>query len=132
MLIVTVSVMLNLPPLTECRPEPPVIATQHWFQATQTAIEPWLGRHHVYGVFTIPEQYRFDHLYTAKLFIEGFPEAFEAGSPEDAEVSQASWEQGHYRKRVYLSTRTALRFLWQGRFGDLRTTCHWWLVISER
>jgi len=86
----------------------------------------------VYGIFTIPEQYKFDHLYTAKLTIQGVPTAFQAGSPEDEDINSGRAEPGYYIKRVYLSTRTSLWFLLTGRFGDLRTSCHWWLIVADR
>lgn len=126
------AVLAGMPPLTACRAEAPVLANQYWFQATRTVVQPWRGPHHVYGIFTIPEQYKFDHLYTAKLTIQGIPADFQAGSPEDEDIYSGRPRPGHYIKRVYLSTRTALWFLLTGRFGDLRTPCHWWLVIADR
>ena len=86
----------------------------------------------MYGTFIIPDQYKFDHLYTAKLTIQGVTAEFIAGSPEDEDIYSGRAEPGHYIKRVYLPTRTALWSLLNGRFGELRTSCHWWLVIAER
>ena len=131
-LLTTTTVLVNMPPLTDCRSEAPVEAGQHWFSATQTMVQPWRGQHHVYGIFKIPEQYKFDHLYTAKLTIQGIPSELQAGSPEDEDIFSVRAESGHYIKRVYVSTRTALWFLLTGRFGDLRTSCHWLLVIADR
>lgn len=131
-LCATATVLIKMPPLTGCRAETPVAAKQHWFQATRTVAQPWRGPHHVYAIFTIPEQYKFDHLYTAKLTIQGIPAEFQAGSPEDEDYYSGRAEPGYYAKRVYLSTRTAMWFLLTGRFGDLRTSCHWWLVIADR
>ena len=88
-----------MPLLTECRSEAPVAAKQHWFHATQTVVQPWRGPHHVYGIFTIPEQYKFDHLYTAKLTIQGIPAEFQAGSPEEEDIYGGRAEPGYYIKR---------------------------------
>jgi hypothetical protein len=126
------AVLVNMPPLTGCRSEAPVATNQYWFRATETVVQPWRGLHHVYGVFKIPGRYKFDHLYTAKLTIQGIPAEFQAGSPEDGDFYSSRTEPGYYTKRVYLSTRTALWFLLTGRFGNLRTSCHWWLVIADR
>jgi hypothetical protein len=131
-LLATATGLVNMPPLTECRSETPVAAKQYWFRATQTVVQPWRGPHHVYGIFTIPEQYKFDHLYTAKLTIQGATADFIAGSPEGEDIYSGRAEPGHYIKRVYLPTRTALWFLLNGRFGDLRMPCHWLLVIANR
>lgn len=131
-LLVALVVLAALPPLTACSSETQPPAGQYWFQATKTVVQPWRGPHHVYGIFTIPEQYKFDHLYTAKLTIQGVPTAFQAGSPEDEDINSGRAEPGYYIKRVYLSTRTSLWFLLTGRFGDLRTSCHWWLIVADR
>ena len=131
-LLAVATVLAALPPLTPCFSEGPVAAGQYWFRATKTVVEPWRGPHHVYGIFTIPVQYKFDHLYTARLTIQGVPTQFLAGSPEDEDINGGRAEPGYYIKRVYLSTRTALWFLLTTRFGDLRTSCHWWLVITDR
>jgi hypothetical protein len=124
--------LLNMPPLTDCRSEAPVETEQHWFSATQTVVEPWQGRHHVYGAFSVPDQYRRDRLYRAKLVIQGFSQEFAEVSPEGGDIDNGRAEPGHYIKRVYLPTRTALWFLVTGRFGDLKMPCHWWLVIADR
>ena len=83
-------------------------------------------------MFEVPEQYKYDHLYSAKLMIQGFDAEFIAGSSEDEDSSVAVARSGYYAKRVYVSTRTALWFLVTGRFGDLRTPCHWWLVLKDK
>ncbi|HEY5564524.1 MAG TPA: hypothetical protein VIL33_02970 [Rhodothermia bacterium] len=38
---------------------------------------------------------------------------------------------GHYPKRVYLPTRTALRLLVTGHFRDLQAACNWTLEIAD-
>lgn len=121
-----------MPQLTDCRAEAQGAAKQHWFRATQTVVQPWWGPHHVYGMFSVPDQYRHDRLYTARLIIQGFDEDFPETSPEGGDIYDGGAEPGQYTKRVYLPTRTALWFLLTGRFGDLNTSCHWWLVIADR
>ena len=131
-LLATAIVLVTLPPLTDCRSEAPVGAKQYWFRATQTVVQPWRGPHHVYGMFSVPDQYWRDRLYTARLMIQGVTEEFPETSPEGGDIYNGRAESGYYVKRVYLSTRTALWFLLTGRFGDLKTPCHWWLVIADR
>ncbi len=131
-LLATATVLVNMPPLTDCRSESPVAATQYWFRATQTVVQPWRGRHHVYGMFSVPVRYRGSRLYTARLMIQGVTYEFPETSPEGGDHDNGRGDHGHYIKRVYFSTRTALWFLLTGRFGDLRTSCHWWLVIADR
>jgi len=81
-LLATATVLLNMPPLTDCRSEAPVAAGQYWFRATQTVVQPWQGQHHVYGTFMVPDQYKRDRLYRAKLVIQGFSQEFAEVSPE--------------------------------------------------
>lgn len=130
--LATATVLINIPPLTGCRSEAPVVAGQYWFHAAQTVVQPWLGPHHVYGVFSVPAQYGWDRFYTARLIIQGFSEEFPRFTPEGGEESSEGADRGHYIKHAYLPTRTALWFLLTGRFGDLKLSCHWWLVIEDR
>ena len=131
-LLAAVIVLVNAPPLTDCRPEVSSGRKEYWVRAVETVAQPWRGSHHVYGIFEIPEQYKYHHLYSAKLMIQGFETEFNAGSSEDEDPDTFIAEPGHYIKRVYVSTRTALWFLLTGRFGDLRTSCHWWLILGDR
>ena len=131
-LLATAIVLVNVPPITECHSEAPIAARKHWFRAIETVAQPWLGPHHVYGVFVVPVQYRRDRLYTARVIIQGSTEEFSETSPETGNVYSGRAEPGHYIMRVYLPTRIALWFLLTGWFGDLKTPCHWWLVIEDR
>ena len=126
------AVLIQAPPLTDCRSESPDSLKEYRVQAIKTVAEPWRGPHHVYGIFMIPSRYKFDHLYSAKLTIEGFESDFTAGSSEDEDPEADMLKPGHYIKRVHVSTRTAFWFLITGRFGDLRTSCHWWLILGDR
>ena len=131
-LLAILAVLINMPPLTECHSEPPDASKQYWVRATQAIAEPWRGQHRVFGIFRIPKQYKFHHLYTVKLIVQGLPVELAAGSPEDEDVYHGNTEQGYYLKQVYIPTRTAFWFLLTGRFGDLRASCHWWLMIADR
>ena len=102
--------LVSVPPLTGCRSEAPVAARQYWFRATQTVVQPWRGPHHVYGIFSVPDQYNRDRLYTARLIIQGFTEEFPEASPEGGNIYNVQAESGYYMKRVYFPTRTALWF----------------------
>ena len=133
----TAIVLVNKPPITECQSEAPIAeapiaARQHWFRAVETVAQPWLGPHHVYGIFSVPIPYKRDRLYTARVMIQGSTEELSATSPETGNSYSGQAKPGHYIMRVYLPTRTALWFLLTGRFGDLRTPCYWWLVIEDR
>lgn len=124
--------LVNMPPLTPCLSSHPASDQERWFPATSVIVQPWRGQHHVYGIFIIPVQYKFDHLYRATLTIQGVGTELQAGSPEDEDRDGASPKAGFYTKRVYLSTRAAFRVLLRGGFGDLVMSCHWWLILTEK
>jgi len=131
--VLLATTLVNMPPFTDCAPNPPASDGEYWFPPTRVVVQPWRGPHHVYGVFVVPERYKFDHLYKAKLIIQGLEEELSASSPEVGEADEmVAREQGQYANRVYVSTRTALWLLISGRFGNLRSSCHWWLVIADR
>jgi hypothetical protein len=131
-LLAAMTALVNASPKTECDSETFASLNKHRFQAIRTVAQPWRGPHHVYGIFSIPDQFRRDRLYTAKLEIQGFTEEFPETSPEAGPVDGWQGQAGHYMMRVNLPTRIALWFLLTGRFGDLKTPCHWWLLISDR
>ena len=118
--------------MTACGVEGPGSSGEHKFRAVQVVVRPWQGQHNVYGIFKIPERYKDDRRYATRLKIQEFTASLYAGGAEDENRDSIMVEQGHYLKRVYVPTRTALWFLLIGRFGDLRSPCHWWLVFVDR
>ena len=124
--------LVNRSPMTVCGIEVPESSGEHKFRAVQVVVRPWQGQHNVYGIFMIPERYKHDRLYATTLKIQGFTASLFAGSAEGEDRDNIVVEQGHYLKRAYVPTRTALWFLLTGRFGDLRAPCHWWLVFADR
>ncbi len=121
-----------MPPITECNSGPPINTSDRIFQAHQVVVQPWQGRHHVYGIFSLPTKYRRDQLYTARLVILGVAEDLPEISPESESEDGNNAEMGHYLMRVHIQTRTALWMLLTGRFGNLQSACHWWLVVSDQ
>jgi len=124
--------LVNRSPLTECGFEVPESSGEHRFRAAQVVVRPWQGQHNVYGIFIIPERYKYGRPYAMSLMIQGFTTRFSAVSAGGEDRDDIVVEQGHYLQRAYVPTRSALWFLLTGRFGDLRAPCHWWLVIADR
>ena len=94
-LLAAVVALWNMPPLTDCAVEIPFSSNKYWFRPTQTVVQPWRGPHNVYGIFTIPEQYKRDRLYRAKLMIQGFTTEFTDTSPEGEDIYNGRAEPGH-------------------------------------
>jgi hypothetical protein len=131
-IVTAIIVLMNAPHRRDCSFETPSDANKKWFRAERVVVQPWRGRHHVYGVFTVPLRYKRDRLYTARLMIEGLSEESSDETPEGDDLSSGPTVVGHYIKRMYLPTTTALALLLTGRFADLKMSCHWWLIIADR
>ena len=131
-LLVALAGLANLLSSISCATEPPFTSKHYQVRASRVVVEPWRGRHHVYGVFAVPLQYRRHRLYTAKLKLEGFNEEFPEISPEAGRIYDTATEPRHYVMRVNFPTRTALWYIVLGRFHDLAAPCHWWLLIEDR
>lgn len=124
--------LVNRSPMTVCESEVPGSSGEHKFRAVQVVVQPWQGRHQVYGVFMIPERYKHHRLYSVTLTVQGFAAKLSAGSSENRERDNIVPEHGYFIRRAYVPTRTALWLLLTGRFGDLRTPCHWRLVFVDQ
>jgi len=122
--------LINKPPVTPCPAEPKVASKAHEIQAMKVVVQPWKGPHQVYGMFMVPIRYKDDRLYSTRLRVQGFDEGQTSPEPEYSDSMAA--QPGYYLKQIYVPTRLALWFLVSGMFGDLRTPCHWTLVIMER
>jgi hypothetical protein len=100
--------------------------------ASKLVIQPWYARHHVIGVFVIPDQYR-NTEYTATVIVRGVKDHFELSSrPTKSHQIVIANVSDRFVKHVHIQTRIALWFLLTGHFGDLRATCNWALVLTKK
>ena len=130
-MVITVTWLMNLP-VTACDPIDPGRTSESRFQAVKVVVQPWKGRHHVYGVFIIPDHFKHHRLYSVSLRIEGIDSEFLAGSPENEDSDSLVPEGGYYLRRAYIPTRTTLWFAITGKLGSLQAPCHWRLVFVDR
>jgi hypothetical protein len=119
-------------PTASCASGAPASANVHEIEPARIVVRPWLGPHHVYGIFVVPNQFR-DRKYAVTLAVRDFSEPVIRNLKRDQPyVDPALSTPGHYLERAYVPTRVALRFLVSGRFGDLRTACQWQLAYHEQ
>lgn len=118
------------PPTAGCASAEPVASGQTLILGRAIVARPWYGPHHVYGLFQVPERFGRGHV-AATLRVGSFqePADLQRGRWSDSAIAPMP---GHYLKRVYVPTRTALRFLVSGHFGDLRTACNWTLEVLDQ
>ena len=129
----TVVWLLNKPPTADCAAGAPLDHKVHEIRAAKVVVQPWLGEHHVYGIFVVPERYRHNKKYMVSMSVRGFDRYFAVGERSDKQyVDDAFAEPGRSVLRGYLPTRVALWFMVNGLFGDLRHPCNWTLVLVER
>lgn len=128
---VTAVWLISLPPAA-CGVAKPGYVSETKFQAVKVVVRPWEGRHKVYGVFIIPDQFKRHRRYGVTLRIEGIDCDFLAGSAENEDKDSIVPEGGYYVRRAYLPTRTALWFLLTGTIRNLETPSHWWLIYVDR
>ncbi len=105
----------------------------HELPATRVVVEPWLGPHHVYGVFIVPNRYKPNlNLVVSMTFRDFNHQIAIAAKPDNRQVGAVVVPPGHYVLRGYVPTRLALWFLVTGHFQQLRHACNWMLAVKER
>lgn len=133
LLVGTLVWLLNKPAIADCITDAPADAEAHEIRAAKIVVQPWLGPHHVYGVFVLPNRYRHEEKYAVTMTIRGFDHHFAvAEKPDKRHVDHVFAPPGHYVLRGYVPTRLALWFLATGLFNDLRDSCNWTLMFIER
>ena len=129
----TVIWLVNKPPTADCGAEAPVDQKVHEVRAARVVVQPWLGAHHVYGIFMVPNRYRHYKQYVVTMTIRGGDRHFDAGERSDSRHGDdAVAESGYSLFRRHVPTRVALWFLVAGLFGDLGRPCNWTLVFVEQ
>src|SRR5207245_2320302 len=112
MLAATVAWLLNKPATSDCGGEAPANHKVHEIRATKVVVQPWLGKHHVYGIFTVPDRYKHNKSYAVTMTVRGFDHHFAVFQRADKQYpDDITAERGHYVKRVYVPTRVALWLL---------------------
>jgi len=100
--------------------------------ASKVVVQPWYARHHVFGVFVIPSQYR-NVEYTAIVIVKGVKKhAKLSPRPTKEHGIVIASVSDRFVKHAHIHTRIALWFLLTGHFGDLRATCNWALVLTKK
>ncbi|WP_197480174.1 MULTISPECIES: hypothetical protein [unclassified Anabaena] len=103
---------------------PPTKEVRYYTTPEKIIIKPWLGQHHVYGVFMIPTGYRYDYLF--KLSLPGENTRCGAVQPtSESLVPDVDVKPGYYLLKGYLNTRIALRLIFQGHLNQLKQPENW-------
>ena len=132
-LAATVLWLVAMPGTSHCPEEEPTNLEQYKAHPVKVVVKPWLGRHHVFGVFVVPLRYRSGRSYLGTISVPGLKgEIAPDWQPQDQRVEDIVAEPGYYLIRGYIPTRIAFWFLFTGQFGDLRIPCNWTLQFVRR
>lgn len=99
----------------------------------ETVVRPWLGPHHVYGLFSIPNEFVETKGYTVTISVNGvhyYCLWVDNSLKQKRRVLSA--EPGRFLVREYVPTRVTLWFLINGLLDDLRRPENWAIVFSDR
>ena len=130
-MVLTTVWLAHRPPTTNCNDRSWLNASDSVF-ATRVVVEPWFGRHNVYGVFVIPSQYR-DKDYSTTVIVRGVKEHSDLSPRLTREHGIIiAGVPDRYVRHSHIRSRIALWFLLTGHFGDIQSTCNWALVFTDK
>jgi hypothetical protein len=98
-------------------------------QATQVLVKPWLGEHHVYGIFQVPDEYK-----NSRFFVLSIPgdrqycsRPFGYGTNYDDVFA----EPGTSLIKHYIRSRIAVKMIFQGLYFQLNNPKNWTLTFPK-
>jgi hypothetical protein len=98
-------------------------------QATKVIVQPWRGRHHVYGIFMIPNEYKQSPFFLVTVKGAGSYCSKQFGHKKNFDDIFA--EPGTYLVKKFIRTRTALRLILQGLYFQVNNKQNWTLTFPE-
>jgi len=111
---------------TTCQQSDFILTTDriYYLNPEKVIVEPWSGRHHVFGIFMMPKQYTADHSMTITLpgsrILCGHLEYASTNS-----IAGISAKPGYFLIKGFLETRVAIQLIIQGQGNELRQLSNW-------
>lgn len=103
--------------------------TKFQVQATKVIVQPWRGRHHVYGIFMIPDKYKLSPFFVVTVQGAGSYCSKQFGHKKNFDDVFA--EPGTYLVKKFIRTRIALRLILKGLYFQLNDKQNWTLTFPE-
>ncbi len=103
--------------------------TKFQVNATKVIVQPWRGRHNVYGIFTIPDEYKKAPFFVLTVKGAGSYCLKQFGHKQNFNGIVA--EPGNYLVKKPIRTRTALRLILQGLYFQINDKKNWTLTFPE-
>lgn len=103
--------------------------TKSQVEATKVIVQPWRGRHHVYGIFMIPDEYKQSPFFVVT--VQGAGSYCSKQYGHKKKFDDISAEPGTYLVRKFIRTRIALRLILQGLYFQINDKQNWTLTFPE-
>lgn len=97
--------------------------------AIKVVVEPWLGEHHVYGIFQV-DSHKCPPGHPVILTVVGGGKYCEATNPIGQSFQDIEASAGHYLSKHFVRTRTALWSSLHGSFYQLQQPQNWKLTYE--
>jgi hypothetical protein len=98
-------------------------------QATKVVVQPWHGKHQVYGIFRVPNEYKQTPFFV--LTVQGASNHCSKPFGYSQNFDDISAEPGTHLVRDFVRTRTALRLILQGLYFHLNDKQNWTLTFPQ-
>ncbi len=98
-------------------------------QATKVVVQPWLGEHHVYGIFMVPNEYEQTPFFVLTVKGAGHDCSRPFGHSQYYDGVVA--EPGTHLIRDYIRTRIAIKSIFQGLYFHLDDPESWTLTFPQ-
>jgi hypothetical protein len=122
-------ILQTSPHVSDC-PERHQSASSYPIHPQYVMVEPWKGRHNVYGIFIIPANHESDWLVTVTLK-DGQRYCGNLAIVDD-DSAIAPLAEGEYVMQGLLRTRTTLWLLSHGKKAELEQPHNWTLWIRDK
>lgn len=100
---------------------------KYQLQATKVVVKPWLGEHHIYGIFMVPDEYRVTPFFV--LNVKGAITNCEKPFGDLETIDGVIAKPGTHLIRDFIRTRVALRAIIRGKYNQINDQSNWSLIF---
>jgi hypothetical protein len=97
--------------------------------ATKVVVQPWLGHHHVYGIFIVSDEYKETPYFV--LTVKGAGSYCKNPFGTLQYIDGIFAEPGTHLIRDYIKTRTALQLIFHGLYNQIKEPQNWTLTFPR-
>ncbi|MFM2061693.1 MAG: hypothetical protein RLZZ507_1363 [Cyanobacteriota bacterium] len=98
-------------------------------QATQVVVKPWLGEHHVYGIFQVPDEYKESRFFM--LSVPGDRKYCSHPFGHKQNYDDVFAEPGTSLIKHHIRSRIAVKMIFQGLYFQLNNPQNWTLTFPK-